>query len=90
MDWQIVLADSVQDGKIRELHLRKIPRLKNCYDWNEVEPVGWIDHQMKHAHFKGGLVKLNGKIYFVTDSTINAISEFVKIKFPNKIVVVSD
>ena len=40
MEWQKILADSVQDGKIKELHLKKIPVLKTCDNWREVEPIG--------------------------------------------------
>lgn len=90
MDWQKILVDSVHDGKIRELHLRKIPQLKTCDNWREVEPIGWVDHKMKLSHYKGGLVTLNGKIYFVTERTINALSEYIKLKFPQIIEVITD
>ncbi len=90
MEWERLLADAVQNGKIRELHLRKIPQLKTCDNWREVEPIGWIDHVMKLSHYKGGLVKLHGRIYFVTERTINALSEFIKLKFPQIIDVVED
>lgn len=90
MEWEKVLADAVRDGKIRELHLGKIPHLKTCNNWRDVEPIGWIDHQMKFAHYKGGLVKLNDKIYFVKDKTIDAISEYVKLNFNQNITVTKD
>nr|HPO46242.1 hypothetical protein [Spirochaetota bacterium] len=64
MEWERILADSVTDGRLKELHLKKIPVLKTCNNWREVEPVGWVDHQMKFSYYKGGLVKLKGNIYF--------------------------
>lgn len=90
MEWEKILVDSVKDGVIRELHLRKLPVLKTVDNWKKVEPVGWIDYQMKHAYYKGGLVKLNGKLYFVQDKTIKALQEFIEWKFPLKIQVVPD
>jgi hypothetical protein len=88
MEWQKVLADAVKDGTIRELHLSKIPQLKTCNNWREVEPIGLVDHKMKYSHYRGGLVKLNDKLYFVTDKTITAINEFIKLEFRHRINVV--
>ena len=90
MEWESILADAVKDGAIRELHLGKIPHLKTCNNWRDVEPIGLIDYQMKYAHYKGGLVKLNDKIYFVKEQTISAISEFVKLKFTQNITVIKE
>lgn len=90
MEWEKILADSVKDGVIKELHLRKLPVLKTVDNWKKVELVGWIDHQMKYTYYKGGLVKLNGKLYFVQDKTIRALQEFMSWNFPSKIKVISD
>ncbi|MCL1864222.1 MAG: hypothetical protein FWF73_00225 [Spirochaetes bacterium] len=88
MEWERILVDSVVDGTIKELYLRKLPLLKTVDNWKRVELVGSIDHQMKYTHYKGGLVKLNGKLYFVQDKTIKALQEFMKWDFPRKIIVV--
>ena len=90
MEWESLLADAVKDGQIRELHLRKLPVLRTTTNWKKVDLVGWIDHKMKYTHYKGGLVKLNNKLYFVQDKTINALSEFMEWKFPIKISVLKD
>lgn len=90
MEWERILADSVKDGVMKELHLRKLPVLKQVDNWRKVELVGWIDHQMKHTYYKGGLVKLNGKLYFVQDKTIKALQEFMNWNFPVKIRVTAD
>jgi hypothetical protein len=88
MEWQKILTNSVVNGQIRELHLKKIPVLKTCNNWHEVEAVGWIDHQMKFSHYKGGLVRLRGKIYFVPEGVLNALSRYIDWKFPVKIEVI--
>ncbi len=90
MEWEKVLADAVKNGTIRELYLSKIPQLKTCNNWREVEPIGLIDHKMKYSHYRGALVKLNEKIYFITDKTINALSEFISFDFRQKIEVIED
>jgi hypothetical protein len=90
MEWEKILVDSVKDGTIKELYLRKLPVLKTVDNWKRVELVGWVDHKMKYTYYKGGLVKLNGKLYFVEDKTIKALEEFMKWNFPRKIVVLKD
>jgi hypothetical protein len=88
MEWESLLADAVHDGEIKELHLSKIPVLKTTTNWRKVELVGWVDHEMKHVHYKGGIVKLNGKIFFVKDATIKALQQYMDWNFPTKITVV--
>lgn len=90
IEWEKVLADSARDGTIKELHLRKLPLLKTTANWKNVELVGWVDHQMKYTHYQGGLVKVNGKLYFVQEKTIQALREFMTLKFPRRIVVIPD
>jgi uncharacterized protein YlzI (FlbEa/FlbD family) len=43
---------------------------------------------MKHTYYKGGLVKLNGSLYFVQEKTIEALREFMDWKFPTRINVI--
>ncbi len=90
MEWEIILADAVQNGKIRELHLSKIPVLKTTTNWKRVELLGWIDHQLKYTHYRGALVKLNEKIYFVKENTIQALQEYLSWKAKNTIQVIKD
>ena len=90
MEWEKILVDSVKDGVIKELYLRKLPVLRTVDNWRKVELIGWIDYQMKHTYYKGGLVKLNGKLYFVQDKTIKALQEFMDWNFPLKIKVTTD
>jgi hypothetical protein len=90
MEWEIILSDAVQDGKIRELHLSKLPVLKTTTNWKRVELVGWIDHQLKYTHYRGALVRLNDKLFFVRESTIKALQKFVNWKAKNVIQVIKD
>lgn len=90
MDWDNVLKDSVKDGKIRALYLGKIPVLKTCDNWKIVEPIGWIDHQMKFTYYKGGIVKLYGKLYFVPEKVVAALNPYINIKFPHRIEVIDE
>ncbi|MCU0847017.1 MAG: hypothetical protein MUD12_03945 [Spirochaetes bacterium] len=90
MEWESILAESVRDGKIRELHLRKLPLLKSTTNWNKVELIGWIDHQFKYTHYKGALVKLNNKLFFVQEGIIKALQEFLNWKHSKQIIVTKD
>lgn len=87
MEWEKILRNSVKDGVIKEAYLKKIPQLKNCEHWKNVEPLGYVDHQMKFSHYKGMLVKLQDRIYFVSASTMEALSEFVSWNVKKKIIV---
>ncbi len=87
MEWEKVLADAASTGSISELHLRKLPLLKNTTNWKKVELVGLVDYQMKFTHYKGGLVKLNGSLYFIQQQTINALKDMLDWHFPRKIQV---
>jgi len=89
-DWEKLLADAVKDGTIKELYLRKLPVLKTVDNWKKVELVGRVDHQMKYTHYKGGLVRLNGNLYFVQEKTIEALRAFMNWDFPVKITVLKD
>jgi hypothetical protein len=87
MDWDYVLRDAVKDNSIRELHLKKVPSLKTCDDWKKVAEVGLIDHKTKYAHYKGGLVKLGERLYFVDEKILDVIAPFRQWNFKNKIKV---
>lgn len=90
MEWEIILADSVKNGTIKELYLKKIPVLRTCNNWKDVEPIGWVDHRMKFSHYKGGLVKLGEKLFFVQEKTINALRPFLELKFHQKVQILKD
>ena len=90
MEWENILKDAVHDGTIRELYLKKIPVLKTCNNWKKVEPVGWVDHRMSLSYYKGGLVRLMGRLYFVSENTLDALSEYIEFKFKKRIEVIKD
>jgi len=87
MSWDFVLKDAIKDNAIRELHLKKVPTLKTCDDWTKVSEVGLIDHKTKYAHYKGAIVKLGEKVYFVDEKVLDAISPFRPWNFKQKIKV---
>ena len=88
LEWESILANAANDGTIRELHLSKIPVLKTTDNWNKVKVIGWVDHKLKHSHYKGVLVKLNDKLYFVKESTMEALKGYIKWKVSKKISVI--
>jgi hypothetical protein len=90
MEWETILADAVKDGQIRELYLSRVPVLKTTTNWNRVELVGWVDHQMKYTHYRGALVKLNDKLFFVKENTIKALQPYIHWKSKTLIQVIKD
>jgi hypothetical protein len=90
MQWEKILKDCVTDNSIRELHLRHIPVLKTCEDWNQVHEVGLIDHHTKYAHYKGILVKYGERIFYVPEARMQALAPFRSWKTKVKLKVTAD
>jgi len=87
MEWERILKDSVKDGTIKELYLRKVPVLKTCENWNDVQEVGLIDHFTKYAHYKGILVKYGERLFYVSEERMQALAPYREWKTKNKIKV---
>ena len=87
MEWERILKDSVKDGSIRELHLRKVPVLKTCENWGDVHEIGLINHQTKYAHYKGVLVKYGERLFYVSEERMQALAPYRQWKAKNHIKV---
>lgn len=87
MELERVLRDSVKDGSIKELHLRRVPVLKTCENWNDVEELGLIDHKTKFAHYKGCLVKYGERLFYVPEARMQALAPYRQWKNKKKIKV---
>jgi len=77
LKWQGFLRDSVKNETIKSSILRKIPQLKACPYWDRAVFLGTISHRLRFANYDGGLVKYNGRIYYVNRSQIEALRGFV-------------
>ncbi len=75
--WQEVLRNSVKGDTISSTSLRKIPHLKDCPFWDQVEFIGRVYYKVKFATYDGGLVKYDGRIYYVNRSQIEALRSYV-------------
>jgi len=87
---QNLVIDGLEHDRIRELYLYKIPVMKTVNNWNDVKEVGSISFKGKHANYNGGLISYKTKIYFITQSTMSALSTLRKWKFKKRIQVVSE
>jgi hypothetical protein len=76
--WQDLLRDSIKNETIKASTLRKIPQLKACPYWDRAIFLGRISHRVQFANYEGGLVKYDGRIYFVNRSQIEALSIYVR------------
>jgi len=75
--WQDVLSDSVHKETIKASNLKHIPQLKACPFWDRAVFLGRIQHKTTVANYDGGLVKYDGRIYYVNRSQIDALRLFV-------------
>lgn len=87
MDYERTLRDAVKNGQIKELHLRHVPVLKTCEDWNAVEEIGLIDHHTKYAHYKGIIVKYGERIFYVPEKRMEALAPYRSWKVKTKLKV---
>lgn len=85
-----VLRNAVADNKIRATHLKHIPQLKTCDTWDQVTFLGRVNFKFKYSNYDGGLIKLNGKIYYINQKQIQAVSSLIRWNTSNYIDVVND
>ncbi|MCB1325717.1 MAG: hypothetical protein H7A21_13670 [Spirochaetales bacterium] len=76
MQWERILRDAVNEGEIRELHLRHVPTLKTCENWNDVKEIGLINHRTKYAHYHGIIVKYGERIFYVPEERMQALAPY--------------
>ncbi|MCS6984545.1 MAG: hypothetical protein NZM25_05395 [Leptospiraceae bacterium] len=90
MDWTTILGRDLEEGKIRELYLYKLPVLKTCDNWSAVKEVGRVDFKGKHADYHGGIVKYAEKVYFIPDARIEALAPYRKWNWKTTLRVVTE
>jgi len=83
-------SDAVHQGTIKASSLRHIPQLKACPFWDRAVFLGRIVHKTKVANYDGGLVKYEGRTYYVSRSQIEALRAFVHWNQKNAISVIDD
>lgn len=88
--WQDLLRDTVQKETIKASNLRHIPQLKSCPFWDRAVFLGTISYRTKVANYDGGLVKYDGRIYYVNRSQIEALQAFVRWNRRKTISVIQD
>jgi hypothetical protein len=90
MKWQDYLKNAVNEETIKASSLRKIPHLKACPYWDRAIFMGRVSHRLKFANYDGGLVKYDGRIYYVNRSQIEALNRFVHWNMKKQITVLED
>jgi hypothetical protein len=90
MKWQDLLRNSVSKETIKAGNLRKIPQLKACPYWDRAVFLGTLSYKVQFANYDGGLVKYDGRIYYVNRSQIEALQSFVHWDMKKRINVIED
>jgi hypothetical protein len=88
--WQDMLSNAVHKESIKASNLRHIPQLKACPFWDRAVFLGKINHKTGVANYDGGLVKYEGRIYYVNRSQIEALRTFVRWDQRKTIAVIDD
>ncbi len=87
-NYEEILRNSVIDNTIKANHLKHIPKLKTCDRWQDVIFLGRVNYSFKHSTYNGGLVKYNGKIYYINAKQIQSLINFTKWNTSNIIKVI--
>jgi hypothetical protein len=77
-NWEEILRNCVTDNTIKALYLEHIPKLVDCNDWKNAIFLGRVRHKFKLTEVDGGLVKSNGKLYFINAKQIIALARVCK------------
>ena len=88
MKYEELLRHSIVDNKIKATHLSHIPKLKTCDKWDDVAFLGRVKYQFKYTEYDGGLVKLNGRLYYINNKQIQSLISYVKWTNLNNIITV--
>jgi hypothetical protein len=88
MKWQDFLRNTVKGESITAGNLRKIPHLKTCPYWDRAVFMGRVIHRLPFANYDGGLVKYDGRIYYVNRSQIEALSSYIRWDLKKHITVI--
>jgi len=80
----------LNENKIRELYLYKIPSLKTCDNWAAVKEIGRLEFRGKHANYNGALVQYGDNVYFIPNSRLEALTPYRKWHFKNVISVIKE
>jgi hypothetical protein len=88
MKWQDILRNTVKGESITASSLRKVPHLKTCPYWDRAVFMGRISHHLQFANYDGGLVKYDGRIYYVNRSQIEALSSYIRWDLKKQITVI--
>lgn len=90
MDIQTLERHGLDEFKIRELYLYKVPSLKTCDNWASVKEIGRIEFKGKHANYVGALVQYGENVYFIPNSRLDALAPYRKWHFKNTITVIRE
>lgn len=80
----------IKKSAIPEKRLTLLPVLRTCDNWKKVLPLGLVDHVTSLAVYRGALVELNGKLYFVRKETLAALQGEINWQFPRLVEVLKE
>lgn len=84
---QKILENVRKTGTIPEKKLTLLPVLKTTDNWNKVMPLGLVEHATSFATYRGALVELDGRLYFIRKETIAVLHHDKNWNFPRVIKV---
>jgi hypothetical protein len=83
-------SKSFDGHSMKASHLQHVPKMKDCENWTKVEFLGRVKHEFKLSKLDGGLVRYNGKIYYININQIMVLAGLYKWNTGKSIKVLPD
>ncbi len=85
-----MFGNASANESIKASTLRKMPQLKACPYWDSAVFLGRLVYRSQVASYDGGIVKYEGKLYYVNRSQIEALQTFIRWDQRKRITVIED
>jgi hypothetical protein len=86
--WQEYLNHSIKNGTLKAAELRRIPVLRSCPYWDRAEYLATVYYKAPFCIFDGGLVRYDGRLYYVTKAQIRALAPWVKWNLDKTVAII--
>lgn len=84
------ISANFNGNSIQAKFLQHIPKIKDCENWQKAEFLGRVKHDFKLTKMDGGLVRYNGKIYYINVNQIMVLANMYKWNTGKSITVISN
>ena len=94
MALQLSMLNAIKEvkntGKISSKLLAHIQKLKDCENWGQAVFLGQINYALKFSKLDGGLIEVNGNMYYINSAQLQFIAKEWKWNTSKNIIVTEE